>query len=138
MNRYVKNFLHRGLVFGGFGPVICGIIFFIISLNDSRFSLDGKQILIAILSTYILAFTHAGASVFNQIEEWPVAKSLLFHLGSLYIAYICCYIINSWIPFDFTGILIFTAIFLIIYFTVWTIVVIAIKSASKKLNKSLK
>lgn len=138
MNRYVKIFLHRGLVFGGFGPVICGIIFFIISLNDSRFSLDGKQILIAILSTYILAFTHAGASVFNQIEEWPVAKSLLFHLGSLYIAYICCYIINSWIPFDFTGILIFTAIFLIIYFTVWTIVVIAIKSASKKLNKSLK
>jgi hypothetical protein len=31
MNRYVKSFLHRGLIFGGFGPIICGIIFFIIS-----------------------------------------------------------------------------------------------------------
>lgn len=138
MNRYVKSFFHRGLMFGGFGPIICGIIFYIISLNNNDFSLDGKQIMIAVLSTYILAFVHAGASVFNQIDEWPVAKSLLFHLGSLYVVYTVCYLLNSWIPFDFRTILVFTAIFLLIYFTVWTIVVISIKATSKKMNKSLK
>lgn len=138
MNRYVKSFFHRGLMFGGFGPIICGIIFYIVSLINNDFSVDGKQIMIAVLSTYILAFVHAGASVFNQIDEWPVAKSLLFHLGSLYVVYTVCYLLNSWIPFDFRTILVFTAIFLLIYFTVWTIVVISIKATSKKMNKSLK
>lgn len=138
MNKYVKSFFHRGLMFGGFGPIICGIIFYIISLNNNDFSVDGKQILIAVLSTYIIAFVHAGASVFNQIDEWPIAKSLLFHLGSLYVVYTGCYLFNSWIPFDFRTILVFTAIFLLIYFTVWTIVVISIKATSKKMNKSLK
>ena len=138
MNRYVKSFLHRGLMFGGFGPIICGIVFFIISLKVNDFSLNGKQALIAIMSTYILAFVHAGASIFNQIDEWPITKSLLYHLGSLYIAYLGCYVINSWIPFDPKGILVFTAIFFLIYFAVWSIVVISIKSASKKLNKNLK
>ena len=92
-------------MFGGFGPIICGIIFYIISLNNNDFSVDGKQVLIAIMSTYILAFVHAGASVFNQIDEWPIAKSLLFHLGSLYVVYTVCYLLNSWIPFDFRIIL---------------------------------
>lgn len=138
MNKYIKSFIHRGLVFGGFGPIVCGIIFLIISLNDSNFSLDGKQILLAIVSTYILAFVHAGASIFNQIEEWPIAKSLFCHLGSLYVVYTASYIVNSWIPFDFRGILIFTAIFLLIYFAVWTIVFVSIKTASKKFNKMLK
>ena len=138
MNRYVKSFFHRGLMFGGFGPIICGIIFCIISLNNNDFSVDGKQIMIAVLSTYILAFVHAGASVFNQIDEWPVAKSLLFHLGSLYVVYTVCYLLNSWIPFDFKVILIFTVCFVLLYLLIWFCVYIAVKSAEKYLNSKLK
>ena len=138
MNRYLKSFLHRGLIFGGFGPIICGIVFLILQLIHKNFSLGGNEVFIAIISTYILAFIHAGASVFNQIEEWSAAKSLFCHLGTLYVTYISCYLLNSWIPFDFKVILIFTAIFASVYFLIWSIVIISIKTASKKFNKSLK
>ena len=30
MTKYVKQFLHRGLVFGGFGPIVAGIIYAIL------------------------------------------------------------------------------------------------------------
>ena len=118
MNRYVKEFLHRGLVFGGFGPVILGIIYAFLE-GDEGFSLNGPQVLIAIVSIYLLAFVHAGASVFNQIESFSVPKALLCHFSVLYAAYVGCYLINDWIPFDSAALLIFTAVFVVAYFVVW-------------------
>lgn len=137
MNSYLKNFLHRGLIFGGFGPIIAGIVFFILSFSVEGFSLTGIQVFCAIISTYILAFVQAGASVFNQIEHWPVAKSLLVHLSVLYVTYVSCYILNSWIPFEPAVVAIFTAIFLVTYFLIWGIVYFSVKSATKKMNAKL-
>ena len=137
MNKYLKTFLHRGLIFGGFGPIILGIIYAIIEKTAENFSLSGIQTLIAIVSIYFLAFVQAGASVFNQIESFSIPKSLLCHLSVLYVAYVVCYLINSWIPFNINALLIFTAIFLIIYFVVWITVFVSIKIASKKLNAKL-
>ena len=91
----------------------------------------------AIISTYLLAFVHAGASVFNQIESWPIAKSLLFHFGSLYLAYTICYLINSWIAFDVKVLIIYTLVFLIVYFAIWLTVFISVKLVSKKINEKL-
>ena len=51
MNSYLKNFLHRGLIFAGFGPIVAGIVLYIVSLRAASFSLSGLQILTAILST---------------------------------------------------------------------------------------
>ena len=39
MNIYLKRFLQRGLVFGGFGPIIAGIVYYIISLSVPTFIL---------------------------------------------------------------------------------------------------
>lgn len=138
MNRYLKEFLHRGLVFAGFGPIILGIIFFILEKTLDEFSLSAGQILLGIVSTYVLAFVQAGASVFNQVEHWPLPKSLLCHFGMLYAVYVICYIINSWIPFEWGVIGIFTAIFVVIYFTVWFTVYFIAKATGKKLNATLK
>ena len=138
MKRYVKAFLHRGLIFGGFGPVVTGIVFGILGATVEDFSLKGGQMLLAIVSTYLLAFVHAGASIFNQIENWSVAKSLLCHFASLYIAYALCYVVNSWIPFEPLVLIIFTAVFVVTYFIVWGTVVLVIKSTEKRLNKRLR
>ena len=134
MNNYVKSFLHRGLIFGGLGPVILGIIFFCIDASLPDFSLSGKEVLIGIISTYLLAFIHAGASIFNQIERWSIAKSLLFHFLTLYIAYVFCYAVNSWIPFDPAVILLFSAIFVLSYFIVWLTVYLIVKRTQRSLN----
>ena len=137
MNKYLKEFLHRGLVFAGFGPIVLGIIFFIISITSDDFSINGGQIFLGIISTYAIAFVQAGASVFNQIEHWSLPKSLLFHFGSLYVVYFLAYVLNSWIPFVWGVIGIFSAIFVVVYFAVWITVYIIAKVTSKKLNKKL-
>ena len=138
MNKYLKSFLLRGLVFGGFGPIICGIVFFIIEKCGAPIDLSGADILLATVSTYLIAFVHAGASVFNQIEAWPIAKSLGCHLGSLYLVYVLAYLANSWIPLEPVVILVFTAIFLAVYFAVWLTVFLSVKAASRKMSQKIK
>lgn len=134
MNKYVKDYLLRGLLFGGFGPIILGIVYAILEATLPGFSLSGVEVLLAIISTYILAFVQAGASVFNQIEEWPLMKSLGFHFLSIYLAYSLAYIANSWIPFDWAVIGIFTAIFVLVYLVIWVIVYLSVRAATKRLN----
>ena len=124
-------------MFGGFGPLVAGIIYFVVSKTSPSFFLNGTEVFSAILSTYILAFLQAGASVFNQIEKWSLMKSLLCHFLTLFVAYTSCYLLNSWIPFDYRVILIFIGIFVAVYFTVWLIVYFSIKATSKKLNMKL-
>ena len=138
MNKYFKVFLHRGLMFGGFGPIVMGIIYFSLAYSIKDFSLGGKEVFIAVLSTYFLAFVHAGVSIFNQIENWPIAKSLLCHFSTLYLAYVICYLVNSWIPFEPIVLLIFTAIFAIVYFVIWISVFVIVKTTEKRLNAKLK
>lgn len=137
MNKYLKQFLHRGLMFGGFGPIIAGTVFLILHFTLADFALSGYQVFLAILSTYLLAFVQAGASVFNQIEEWALTKSLLFHFLTIYLVYSICYIANSWIPFEPMVLVIFTAIFVVAYFIIWFTVYFCIKAVSKKLNAKI-
>lgn len=136
--RPVRDFFFRGLMFGGFGPVIAGIVYLILHLTLEDLTLTGLQVFTVIVSTYLLAFVHAGASVFNQIESWPLAKSTLCHFGLLYIAYILCYVINSWIPFEPLVLGIFTAIFAVGYAVIWLAVYVSIRMTVKRLNRSLR
>ena len=79
MKSTFKIFLHRGLLFGGFGPIVVGIVAAIHQLVDgSPIATDGLQICLAIVSSYLLAFVQAGATVFNQIESWSLPRSMLF------------------------------------------------------------
>ena len=137
MNKNVKEYLKRGLIFGGFGPIIVAIILAIISINEAV-NLEGWQILVAVISTYIVAFVQAGSTVFNQIEHWSTGKSLLCHLSTLYVAYSLGYVANTWIPFEPKVLIIFTIIFMAIYFVVWGIVYFSIKATSKNFNAKLK
>ena len=137
MNRYIKEFLHRGLVFAGFGPIILGIIYAILQEAIPGFSLSGGQICLGIVSIYLLAFLQAGASVFPQIDHWPLLKVLLCHFVTLYSAYVGCYLINSWIPFRIEVLAIFTAIFVVSYAIVWLWVFLSAKIIQKKLNQKL-
>ena len=134
MNKYVKEFLHRGLIFAGFGPIILGIVFAILEGTVDGFSLGGGEVFVAVLSTYAIAFVQAGASVFNQIEHWSLAKSLFFHFGSIYLVYVVSYLANTWIPFEPLAVLIFTAIFAVVYFVVWVTVYLIVRGCEKKLN----
>lgn len=138
MNKYVKEFLRRGLLFGGFGPIILGVIYLVLSRTIDDFSVGGGEVFLGIISIYLLAFIQAGASVFNQIEEWGIGKSLLIHFSTLFLAYSGCYLLNTWIPFEPMVLLIFAIVFIVIYFAVWLTVYLIIRATRNKLNRQLK
>ncbi len=137
MNRYLKEFLHRGLLFGGFGPVVVGVIYVVLQATVPDFVLSGTEVCTAIVSTYLLAFLQAGGSVFNQIEHWSPARSLLCHFGLLYVAYVLCYLVNTWIPFQAEVVGIFTAVFVAGYFAVWITVWLIARATGKRLNRMI-
>ena len=134
MNKYVKEFLHRGLMFSGLGCIIAAIII----STETGILHDGKAVLTAIVSTYFLAFIHAGTSVFHTVENWSAVKSAFFQLLTLYVSYLVCYLVNSWLTFNVSIVGVFTLIFVALYLLVWLIVYFSIKATSKKLNKNLK
>ena len=138
MKKYVKEFFFRGMMFGGFGPIVLAIIYYIVSVVDTSTIFEGKEILSGIISVYLLAFVHAGASVFNQIEEWGINKSIAVHFATLYVAYFVCYFINTWIPFEAKTFAVFTGVFVAIYAVVWTIVYLCVRKSGKKINDRLK
>ncbi len=124
-------------MFGGFGPIILAVIYYILSKTVANFSLSGGEILVGIISVYLLAFVQAGASVFNQIEGWSLPKSLLCHFSTLFVAYSLCYVLNSWIPFEPMVLIMFALIFVVVYFIIWFTVYLIVKSTGKKLNARL-
>lgn len=137
MNKYFKEFIHRGLMFSGFGPIVFGIVMLCISSAEKELHLTGKEILLGIASTYMIAFIQAGATVFNQIEHWSVPKSMACHFSMLYAVYSIAYIINSWIPFKIEVLAIFTVIFIAVYFTVWIVVYLCVRNTGRKINERL-
>lgn len=134
----LKAFLFRGLLFGGSGPMIAGIIYLILDLTLEEFSLGGTDVFTAILSTYLLAFVHAGASVFYQIESWSLGRSVLYHFTLLYASYALCYVVNDWLPFDPLSLGIFTAVFAAIYAVIWLCISVSIRLTVRRLNRRLK
>ncbi len=137
MNCYVKEFLKRGLMFSGLGPVVAGIVYLCIELSGTELKLTGFNVFLAIITTYIIAFVQAGSSVFNQIESWSKAKSLFFQMTYIYVIYMGGYLINNWIPFKIEVIIIFTCIYITAYLTIWLTVYFITKNTSKKLNSKL-
>ena len=138
MNKYLKEFFRRGLMFSGFGPIVFGIVIMCISYFGDIPEPSALKIFAGIVTTYILAFVQAGVTVFNQIEHWSVPKSMLYHFGILYVAYSLCYIFNSWIPFKVEVLGVFTVIFVTIFFTIWGIVYLCVRNTSKKINEKLR
>lgn len=137
MNPYLKKFIHRGMLFGGFGPIVVGIVYVCVSAGVGGITLTAGQVLVAIVSSYFLAFIQAGVSVFNEIDSWPLMKTLLFHFALLYITYVSCYLINSWIPFDIGIVGIFTAIFVSAYLVIWITVYLSVRNLGRKMNSRL-
>jgi hypothetical protein len=118
--------------------VVLGIVYLILQYTPVDLTLTGDEVFLGILSTYLLAFIHAGSGVFHQIESWSPAKSCLCQLALLYVAYMLCYALNDWLPFEPMAIAIFTAIFVAGYGVICLAVYLSVNAAAKRLNRSLR
>lgn len=138
LKKYFKDFLLRGLVSMGFGPIIISIVYGILGLCRVVDKLAVNDVVLGILSITALAFLCGGMTVVYQIEEIGISKAITLHGIALYVAYAVVYITNNWLKDGLIPFLIFTVIFVAGYALVWLVIYLITKRGTDSLNKKIK
>lgn len=137
MKKLIVDFLHRGLVACGLGPLVLGIFYLILQKQADIQTLTVSQVCTGIFSLSALAFLAGGMNVLYQIERLPLMLAILIHGSVLYISYLAVYLINGWLEEGLIPILIFTGIFLLGYLIIWAIIYSITKRKTDHLNQIL-
>ena len=138
MKTFWKEFLFRGLICAGGGPVVLAIIYGILGATGAVEAFPPKEVCLGIVTITLLAFIAAGMTAIYQMEQLPLPIMILLHGGALYIAYILTYLINGWLQNSLIPIFVFTGIFVAGYALIWLIIYCVVKFKAAKLNKLLK
>lgn len=138
MKKFWKEFLLRGLICAGGGPIVLAIIYGILGATGAVEAFSPREVCLGIVTITLLAFIAAGMTAIYQMEQLPLPMMILLHGGALYIAYILTYLINGWLQNSLIPILVFTGIFVAGYALVWLIIYWVERAKAEKLNKLLK
>ena len=137
MKNNVKEFIRRGLVAWGFGPIILVVVYLILQNQCGLQTLTINQVCTGVISLSALAFIAGGMNFIYQIERLPLMLAILIHGGVLYVSYLVTYLINGWLQTGTTPVVVFTVIFVVGYIAVWVVIYILTKRNTKKLNEML-
>ncbi len=138
MKKNVLEFIRRGLVACGFGPLVLAIFYLILQRQAGIETLTVHQVCLGIFSLSALAFIAGGMNVLYQIERLPLMVAILIHGSVLYVSYLGTYLLNDWLEWGTTPILVFSGIFAAGYLVVWAIIYAVTKRNTEKINQMLK
>ena len=138
MKKFILDFLHRGLVACGLGPVVLAILYWALQQSTALETLTVNQVCIGIFSITALAFIAGGMNALYQIERLPLMVAILIHGSVLYISYLGTFLLNDWLEWGTVPIIIFSAIFVVGYIVIWTVIYSIIRRNTAKLNERLK
>ena len=137
MKKFLGEFLRRGAIASGIGPIVWAIIYMILQQVAEVETLTVNQVCIGIVSLTALAFLAGGMNALYQIERLPLLMAILIHGSVLYVSYLGTYLINDWLDFGVIPIIVFSAIFVVGYIVIWAIIYSIIKRNTAKLNDML-
>ena len=138
MKKFVLEFVRRGFIATGVGPIVLAIVYLILKQSAAIDTLTVNQVCIGIFSLSALAFIAGGMNAIYQVERMPLMTAILIHGGTLYIGYLGTYLLNDWLDFGVIPIIVFTAIFVVGYIVIWAIIYSIIRRNTAKLNEMLK
>ena len=138
MKKIILEFFHRGIIAAGFGPIVLAILYLILQHHAAVDTLTVNEVCLGIFTLFALAFIAGGMNVIYQIERIPLMVAILIHGGVLYISYLSTYLLNNWLEWGVTPILVFSAIFVFGYLAIWVIIYSIIKNRTERLNVILK
>ncbi len=138
MKNIVKEFCRRGMAACGLGPVALAVIYLIVQHNGALEVLTINEVYIGIFSLTALAFVAGGMNVVYQIERLPLMVAISIHGIVLYVTYLLTYLVNDWLDWGMTPILVFTGIFVVGYLLIWAIIYSIIKRNTDRINEVLK
>lgn len=113
MKRFICDFVHRGLIVCGFGPIILAIVYLFIQANGTTPTLPVNEVILGILTSALLAFIAGSISAVYKIERLPLILAIFIHGSILYIDCVVIYLVNDWMKAEFTPLLVFTICFLL-------------------------
>ena len=138
MKKYIMDFLRRGSVAMGFGPIILAFLYLILHRQGLLDSLSVNEVCLGIFSLSALAFMAGGMNFLYQIERLPLMLAILIHGIVLYVGYLATYLLNGWLERDTVHVLVFSGIFLLGYLAIWAIIYSIIRRNTSKVNAQLK
>ena len=138
MKKHIFDFIRRGLVAWGLGPIILAVLYLILRQQGVLETLSVSQVCIGILSLSALAFIAGGMNALYQIEQLPLMMAILIHGGVLYLSYLATYLVNGWLEWGMTPVLAFTGIFAGCYLLIWVFIYSVTKKRTDRLNAFLK
>lgn len=138
MKQFSLEFLRRGLVACGFGPVVLAVLYLILQKSAGLETLTVKEVCTGIISLTALAFIAGGMNAIYQMERLPLMAAILIHGCVLYLGYLVTYLVNDWLELGTTPILVFSGIFVVGYLAIWAIIYCIIKRRTARLNEMLK
>ena len=138
MKKYILEFFRRGFVACGFGPIVLAIFYLILQHKAAVETLTVNQVCLGIFSLSALAFVAGGMNVIYQVERLPLMVAILIHGCVLYLCYLATYLVNGWLGWGITPILVFTGIFVLGYLLIWAIIYSIIRKNTAQVNAMLK
>ena len=138
MTRFVLDFLRRGLMACGFGPMVLAVVYLILQRCGVVETLTVYQVFVGIFSLSALAFVAGGMNAVYQIERLPLMVAILIHGAVLYLGYLGTYLLNGWLEWGALPILVFSGIFALGYLVIWAIIYCIIKRNTERINAVLK
>ena len=138
MRKFVLDFLRRGVVVCGFGPLVLAVIYLFLKGFGVVETLTVEEVCIGIFSLTALAFVAGGIPTIYQVERLPLMAAILLHGVVLYLGYLATYLLNDWLDGGIVPVIVFTAIFIVGYLVIWAIIYLIIKRNTGKLNETLK
>lgn len=138
MKKYIAEFLRRGMMACGIGPLVLAVLYLILQHHGIVRSLDVNEVCIGILSLSALAFVAGGINVIYQMERLPLMVAILIHGAVLYISYLATYLLNDWLEWGAAPILVFSAIFGLGYLVIWAIIYAVTRRNTTRVNEMLK
>lgn len=138
MKKYLCDFIRRGMVAAGLGPMILAALYLILQKQGIIEYLTVKEVCLGIVSLSALAFIAGGMNVVYQMERLPLMLAILIHGCVLYISYLGTYLLNGWLEIGSAPILVFTAVFVLGYLAIWGIIYFVIKRRTERINELLK
>ena len=137
MKKNIWEFIRRGMTACGIGPIVLAILYLILQHQGRLQTLTVNQVCLGIFSISILAFVAGGMNVVYQMERLPLMAAITIHGGVLYISYLITYLINDWLQWGTTEILVFSGIFVLGYIIIWLIIYSIIRRNTEEINKVL-
>ena len=138
MKKFVLEVLRRGLAASGFGPIVLAVLYLILKRSTGLETLTVDEVCVGIVSLSMLAFVAGGMNALYQIERLPLMLAILIHGGVLYISYLGTYLINGWLEWGMTPVLVFTGIFLLGYLMIWVVIYFITKKNTNQVNAVLR